>query len=49
MARDSGAAGSVQFVVPPDPVDARLLAVLAESGRAAVHEIAQRLGMDPRA
>ncbi|MDX3655999.1 AsnC family protein [Streptomyces sp. ID05-26A] len=35
-------------MVPPDPVDARLLAVLAESGRAAVHEIAQRLGMDPR-
>jgi DNA-binding Lrp family transcriptional regulator len=35
-------------VVAPDPVDARLLAVLAESGRAAVHEIAQRLGMDPR-
>ncbi|SDG30995.1 AsnC-type helix-turn-helix domain-containing protein [Lentzea fradiae] len=35
-------------MVVPDPVDARLLAVLAESGRAAVHEIAQRLGMDPR-
>ncbi|WP_439660856.1 AsnC family protein [Lentzea sp. HUAS TT2] len=35
-------------MVAPDPVDARLLAVLAESGRAAVHEIAQRLGMDPR-
>ncbi|MFD9699612.1 AsnC family protein [Lentzea sp. NPDC059081] len=35
-------------MVAPDPVDARLLAVLAESGRAAVHELAQRLGMDPR-
>lgn len=35
-------------MVVPDPVDARLLALLAESGRAAVHEIAQRLGMDPR-
>jgi len=35
-------------VVAPDPVDARLLALLADSGRAAVHEIAQRLGMDPR-
>lgn len=48
MAHASAAAGSVLFVVVPDPVDARLLAVLAESGRAAVHEIAQRLGMDPR-
>ncbi|MGW4209894.1 AsnC family protein [Lentzea sp. NPDC004789] len=35
-------------MVAPDPVDARLLALLADSGRAAVHEIAQRLGMDPR-
>ncbi|MEU7477267.1 AsnC family protein [Lentzea sp. NPDC042327] len=35
-------------MVAPDPVDARLLAMLADSGRAAVHEIAQRLGMDPR-
>ncbi|WP_137815792.1 AsnC family protein [Gandjariella thermophila] len=32
----------------PDPVDARLLAVLAELGRAAVHDIAARMGMDPR-
>jgi DNA-binding Lrp family transcriptional regulator len=34
--------------VAPDPVDIRLLALVAESGRAAVHEIAGRLGMDPR-
>lgn len=32
----------------PDPVDVRLLTALAETGRAAVHEIAQRLGMDVR-
>lgn len=32
----------------PDPVDVRLLTVLAETGRAAVHEIAMRLGMDTR-
>ncbi|MEU6646134.1 AsnC family protein [Saccharomonospora sp. NPDC046836] len=31
-----------------DPVDARLLAVLAELGKAAVHEIAAKVGMDPR-
>ncbi|NUT93244.1 MAG: AsnC family protein [Saccharothrix sp.] len=35
-------------MVAPDPVDARLLAMLAEMGRAAVHELAARLGMDPR-
>ncbi|MEU5692547.1 AsnC family protein [Actinosynnema sp. NPDC020468] len=35
-------------MVAPDPVDARLLALLAETGRAAVHELAARLGMDPR-
>ncbi|GAA3461975.1 AsnC family protein [Saccharothrix longispora] len=35
-------------MVAPDPVDARLLALLAESGRAAVHELAAKLGMDPR-
>jgi DNA-binding Lrp family transcriptional regulator len=35
-------------VVAPDPVDARLLALIAEMGRAAVHEVAARLGMDPR-
>jgi hypothetical protein len=35
-------------VVAPDPVDIRLLALVAESGKAAVHEIAARLGMDPR-
>lgn len=32
----------------PDPVDVRLLSVVAETGRAAVHEIAGRLGMDVR-
>ena len=31
-----------------DPVDNRLLGVVAEMGRAAVHEVAARLGMDPR-
>ena len=31
-----------------DPVDARLLGVVADMGRAAVHEVAARLGMDPR-
>ena len=31
-----------------DPVDARLLGVVAEMGRAAVHEVAARVGMDPR-
>jgi hypothetical protein len=35
-------------VVATDPVDARLLGVVAEMGRAAVHEVAARLGMDPR-
>ncbi|MFI9009726.1 AsnC family protein [Actinosynnema sp. NPDC053489] len=35
-------------MVAPDPVDARLLAMIAEMGRAAVHEVAARLGMDPR-
>lgn len=35
-------------VVGPDPVDVRLLTVVAETGRAAVHEIAGRLGMDVR-
>lgn len=35
-------------VVAPDPVDIRLLTLVAESGKAAVHEIAARLGMDPR-
>lgn len=32
----------------PDPVDVRLLALVAELGRAAVHDIGARLGMDPR-
>lgn len=31
-----------------DPVDARLLAALAEVGKAAVHEIAAKVGLDPR-
>jgi DNA-binding Lrp family transcriptional regulator len=35
-------------VVATDPVDARLLGVVAEMGRAAVHEVAARVGMDPR-
>ncbi len=32
----------------PDPVDIRLLSLVAELGRAAVHDIAARMGMDPR-
>lgn len=32
----------------PDPVDFRLLSLIAEMGRAAVHDVAARLGMDPR-
>lgn len=35
-------------MVTPDPVDVRLLTLIAEMGRAAVHEVAARLGMDPR-
>jgi hypothetical protein len=35
-------------VAAPDPVDVRLLTTVAETGRAAVHEIAARLGMDVR-
>ncbi|MGX7829410.1 AsnC family protein [Actinokineospora sp. 24-640] len=35
-------------MVGTDAVDARLLGVVAELGRAAVHEVAARLGMDPR-
>ncbi|QWF76976.1 AsnC family protein [Amycolatopsis sp. CA-230715] len=31
-----------------DPVDSRLLAALAELGKAAVHELAAKVGMDPR-
>jgi hypothetical protein len=38
----------VRSVVATDPVDARLLGVVAEMGRAAVHEVAARVGMDPR-
>ena len=35
-------------MVATDPVDARLLGMLAEMGRAAVHDLAARAGMDPR-
>ncbi len=35
-------------MVAPDPVDIRLLSLVAESGKAAVHDIAARIGMDPR-
>src|SRR5699024_4321855 len=35
-------------VTVSDPTDARILAALAEVGKAAVHEIAARVGMDPR-
>jgi hypothetical protein len=35
-------------VAVPDPVDVRVLAVAAESGKVAVADIAGRLGMDPR-
>lgn len=35
-------------MVAPDPVDVRLLGMIAEVGRAAVHEVAARMGMDPR-
>ncbi|WP_286899824.1 AsnC family protein [Thermocrispum sp.] len=31
-----------------DPMDARLLAALADMGKAAVHELAAKVGMDPR-
>ncbi len=31
-----------------DPVDTRLLAALADMGKAAVHELAAKVGMDPR-
>jgi hypothetical protein len=35
-------------VATPDPVDIRLLSLVAELGKAAVHDIAARMGMDPR-
>jgi len=38
----------VRFVVAPDPVDVRLLALVAEAGRIAVHDIATRTGLDVR-
>ncbi len=40
--------GSVCRVSVTDPIDSRLLAALAEQGKAPVHELAARLGMDPR-
>lgn len=36
------------IVAVPDPVDLRLLALLAEVGRVAVHDLAARAGMDAR-
>lgn len=36
------------IVVTPDPVDVRLLALISEAGRAPVHAVAARLGMDVR-
>lgn len=36
------------IVAVTDPVDARLLAAVAEVGKAAVHEVAAKVGMDPR-
>ena len=35
-------------VATPDPADARLLALVAEVGRVAVHDLARRAGMDVR-
>jgi hypothetical protein len=35
-------------VAVTDPVDTRLLAALADLGKAAVHELAAKVGMDPR-
>jgi len=35
-------------VATPDPVDFRLLSLIAEMGRAAVHEVAAKIGIDPR-
>lgn len=40
--------GSVLAVNAPDPVDIRLLSLLADLGRAGVPELANRLGLDPR-
>ena len=48
VTRPSVGRGSVPRVAVPDPVDVRVLAVVAESGKAAVADIAGRLGMDPR-
>src|SRR5690606_10905041 len=39
---------SVFTVAVTDPMDARLLAMLADMGKAAVHELAAKVGMDPR-
>lgn len=37
-----------RVVVVPDPTDARLLALVADVGRVAVHDLARRAGMDVR-
>lgn len=48
MRRGTAGPGSVRAVAAPDPVDIRLLSLVAELGKAAVHDIAARMGMDPR-
>lgn len=45
---ESGVDGSVARVALTDPVDVRLLAALAEVGKTAVHELAAKVGLDPR-
>ena len=47
-ARADRRGGSVQRVAVTDPVDIRLLAALADLGKTAVHELAAKVGMDPR-
>ncbi len=49
LSRGAGAE-TVAFpdVAVTDPVDTRLLAALADLGKAAVHELAAKVGMDPR-
>jgi DNA-binding Lrp family transcriptional regulator len=46
--RSSWGCGYAGVVPVTDPADARLLAALAELGKIAVHELAARIGMDPR-
>ncbi len=43
-----GEAVAFPDVAVTDPVDIRLLAALADLGKAAVHELAAKVGMDPR-